>query len=169
MPVLDMFGVPFRHCINGITKYDKVNIDSIPSLDERITDIENFMENWTIVSNESEIFETVNGEKYFKHDTFIYYDKLGSRIMGYFIKGFPKKDVKISDNFIDSSSSDNLGFVLSYLIVTNDDRFQIRDSVIVFDFNQNPIKTQDTTNLLYPEYGTEYNQTGKLIFSIRTT
>lgn len=41
MPVLNMFGVPFRHCINGITKYDKVNIDSIPSLNERITDLEN--------------------------------------------------------------------------------------------------------------------------------
>ena len=41
MPVLNMFGVPLRHCINGITKDDKINIDSIPSLDERITDLEN--------------------------------------------------------------------------------------------------------------------------------
>lgn len=39
MPVLNMFGVPLRHCINGITKSDKVNIDSIPSLDERITEL----------------------------------------------------------------------------------------------------------------------------------
>lgn len=40
MPVLNMFGVPLRHCINGITKDDKVNIDSIPSLDERITELD---------------------------------------------------------------------------------------------------------------------------------
>ena len=43
MPVLNMFGVPLRHCINGITKDDKRNIDSIPSLDNRIRELENLI------------------------------------------------------------------------------------------------------------------------------
>lgn len=83
MPVLNMFGVPLRHCINGITKDDKVNIDSIPSLDERITDLENtpFSE-WVEVdvstynkanSLVNDLF-TFDGDHYFtKYDMMIRY------------------------------------------------------------------------------------------------
>ena len=80
---LNIFGIPIRHCINGITKDDKNNIDSIPSLDARITDLENasFTE-WTEVDVSSynnahsyvnDLF-TFDGDHYYtKYDMMVRY------------------------------------------------------------------------------------------------
>ena len=146
--------------------------DNLNSFEEQTNQIVSNLENWVVVSDESDIFDTVNGEKYFKHDTYLYFNHLSSEIRGYFIKGFPKKKVKISSQFIDSSASENLSFELEYLTVTNDDRFQIRDTSLIFNFDETPIKSQDVTERRYPEYATSYDDTGqygKLVMLVRNT
>ena len=80
---LNIFGIPIRHCINGITKDDKVNIDSIPSLDERITALENtpFSEwvevdvsTYNLANSLIDDLFTFDGDHYFtKYDMMIRY------------------------------------------------------------------------------------------------
>lgn len=159
--------------INSVVLNNADNIDALYEITEReVGKVFNYVENWTVVSNESDIFDTVDGEKYFKHDTYLYFNHLTSEMHGYFIKGFPKKKVRISSQFIDSSADENLTFELEYLTVTNDDRFQIRETSIIFNFDETPIKSQDVSEIRYPEYATSYDDTGdygKIVMLVRNT
>ena len=126
----------------------------------------NYIQNWVIVNDESEIFETINGVKVFKNDTFVYYNTLGSELRGYFIKGFPKDRVKLVDTYIDTLGSENITVVTYTLRVIND-TFRFYDHSFTFDFNENPIKSSDETTITTPEYGSSYSDDSTLLFSIR--
>ena len=115
---LNIFGIPIRHCINGITKDDKINIDSIPSLDERINALEqNDGTVWTTVDYASQtsiqfaysFFNYGTSEKYFKKDTIIKYHVFDSA-KGYDILLFFPKGSKFNSfgvNFTRKYTDDN--------------------------------------------------------------
>lgn len=126
----------------------------------------NYIQNWVIVNDESEIFETINGEKVFKNDTFVYYNHLGSQLKGYFIKGFPKDNVILNSTYIDTNASENIS-VITLTLRVNNDTFKLQEHSFTFDFDENPIKSSDETINTIPEYGISYSDYETLLFSIR--
>lgn len=157
--------------INNVVLNNADNIDALYQITEtEIGKVFNYVENWVVETDESELFDTVDGEKYFKHDTYVYFNHLRSSIRGYFVKGFPKKGVRISSTFVESLAPENLGFVTHDMFVTNDDRFCVKEYALAFDFNETPIKSQDDMETWYPQYATSYDDTGdygKIVMLVR--
>ncbi len=152
------------------TRVDNLE-DNLDAFEEQTNNNFANLENWVVVSNEDEIFDTIDGKKYFKHDTFLYFNYTSAQIRGYFVKGFPKKNIRISSAFIESLAPENLGFITNDLRVTNDDKFLLRTNTLTFDFNQTPIRSQNDTELWNPEYGTSYEDSGdygKILMFVRS-
>lgn len=157
--------------VEGLTaRVDNLE-DNLDAFEEQTNDNFANLEDWVVISDESEIFDTVDGNKYFKHDTYLYYNGLGSRIRGYFIKGFPKAKVKIDFTYVDSQNANSFGYVYEEFFV-NDDSFTVRESTSEFEFNQSPPRSSNDVTVLHPEYGTSYDDTGdygKVIMLVRNT
>lgn len=156
--------------INSVVLNNADNIDALYEITEReIGKVFNYVENWTIISNESDIFDTVDGKKYFKHDTFLYYNGVGSGISGYFIKGFPKDKIRINFTYVDSDTNNDFTYVYDDLYVNND-TFKFVEETSTYEFDQTPPRTNYNRELRDVEYGTSYNDTGdygKIIMFVR--
>ena len=156
--------------INSVVLNNASNIDSLYQITQtEINRVYSYVENWKNVSNETDIFDTVDGKKYFKHDTFLYYNGAGSRIQGYFIKGFPKDKIKIDFTYVESQTNNDFTYIYDNLYVNND-TFKFVEETSTFDFSQTPPRTDYNRELRDVEYGTSYNDTGdygKIIMFVR--
>ena len=163
---LNIFGIPIRHCINGITKDDKINIDSIPSLDARITDLENasFTE-WTEVdvstynnahSYINDLF-TFDDDHYFtKYDMMIRY-----RTNLYYVKKGLDVDVPSSEitMVICHLSSSNSAYIISeeeisvkaifFVSTTDGMSFNYKEDVLSIDKTDGTMTFSTDSRLMY--------------------
>lgn len=155
--------------VEGLTARVDSLEDELGSFEEQTNQSIANLENWVVVSDESDIFDIIDGKKYFKHDIFLYYNGAGSRIHGYFIKGFPKDKVKIDFTYVDSDTNNDFTYVYENLYVNND-TFKFVEETSTYEFNQTPPRTNYDRELRDVEYGTSYDDTGdygKLIMFVR--
>lgn len=136
---------------------------------ENLIEKTNNLEQWEVTTDESDIFETIDGHKYFKHDTYLVYNGIYKGIEEYFIKGYPKDRIMIKSFFIDSSNENSFDFVFNRLRVI-DDVFKLSDESSVFDFSQTPPRTSHSVDVYDLEYGESYDDTGvygKILMFVR--
>ena len=162
---LNIFGIPIRHCINGITKDDKINIDSIPSLDERITELENtsFSE-WVEVdvstynranSLINDLF-TFDGDHYFtKYDMMIRY-----RTNLYYVKSgldvnIPSSEITLSICHIVNSTNvyeiteDQISVYTIFFVATADTEFNYTKEIFTINKSDSSMSFSSDTKLMY--------------------
>lgn len=142
--------------LEGRADYAQRNIEN---LIQKTNNMVYNLEHWEVTTDESDIFETINGHKYFKHDTYLVYNGIYKGIEKYFIKGYPKDRIMIKSIFVDSSNENSLEFVFDRLRVIND-VFKLSDESFAFDFSQTPPRTSHSVDVFDLEYGESYDDTG---------